>query len=319
MTSLAARAGAALHNIVTPYTQSLKINRVLKFAMDMRYNLVLGDYRRLRVFTNATDKLGSCPNESGHSGRNPQCHNPSKGGRCLINCIGGSKIYIHNAVVATLAKRINGKGFEAKPGEAIIHETVRKQADITVRPMSDIGEPFYVDVTVIQQQSNLKSAPRRKLSDEDHVICCEDLKGKFVSRNHIFQKGTSRKLKAYAEARRKEISQRGGLKPSVYSFAMDTHGSFCDTSILFLKKIAVVKFSNEPGSEPLIAWKRANWVQETCLLIQSTVLRAASLYFHRGLRKCFADDYELLFDSPVSRRLDNTVLGHSPPHIPAAG
>ena len=185
--------------------------------------------------------------------------------------------------------------------------------------MSDIGEPFYVDATVIQQETDLKSAPRRKLSDEDHVICCEDLKGKFVSRNHIFQKGTSRKLKAYAEARRKEISQRGGLKPSVYSFAMDTHGSFCDTSILFLKKLAVVKFSNEPGSEPLIAWKRANWVQETCLLIQSTVLRAASLYFHRGLRKCFADDYELLFDSPVSRRLDNTVLGHSPPHIPAAG
>ena len=126
-------------------------------------------------------------------------------------------------------------------------------------------------------------------------------------------------FKAYAEARRKEISQRGGLKPSVYSFAMDTHGSFCDTSILFLKKLAVVKFSNEPGSEPLIAWKRANWVHETCLLIQSTVLRAASLYFHRGLRKCFTDDYELLFDSPVSRRLDNTVLGHSPPHIPAAG
>ena len=48
-------------------------------------------------------------------------------------------------------------------------------------------------------------------------------------------------------------------------------------------------------------------------------LRAASLYFHRGLRRCFTDDYELLFDSPVSRRLDNTVLGHSPPHIPAAG
>ena len=38
-------------------------------------------------------------------------------------------------------------------------------------------------------------------------------------------------------------------------------------------------------------------MQETCLLIQSTVLRAASLYFHRGLRKCFADDYELLFTS----------------------
>ena len=46
-------------------------------------------------------------------------------------------IYLHNAVVATLAKRINGKGFDAKPGEAIIHQTVRKQAEITVRPMSE--------------------------------------------------------------------------------------------------------------------------------------------------------------------------------------
>ena len=55
--------------------------------------------------------------------------------------------------------------------------------------------------------------------------------------------------------------------------------SFCNTAILFLEKIAVAKFSNEPGSAPLLAWERANWVQETCLLIQSTVLRAASLYF----------------------------------------
>ena len=139
------------------------------------------------------------------------------------------------------------------------------------------------------------------------------------SRNHIFHKGTSGKLKAYAKARRQEIAQRGGLKPSVYSFAVDTHGSFCDTSIHFLKKIAVIKFSNEPGSEPLLAWKRANWVQETCLLIQSTVLRAASLYFHRGLRKCFANDYARLFDSSVCSRLDNDVSGHSPTHIPAAG
>ena len=68
--------------------------------------------------------MGTCPNELRH-GKSERSDNPSKGGRCLINCIGGSKIYIHNAVVATLAKRINGKGFDAKPGEALIHETVR--------------------------------------------------------------------------------------------------------------------------------------------------------------------------------------------------
>ena len=116
------------------------------------------------------------------------------------------------------------------------------------------------------------------------------MEGKFVSRNHIFLKGTSRKLTAYAEAIKKEISQGGKSTPAVYPFAMDTNGSFCDMAIIFLKKIAVVKFSNEPGSEPLLAWKRANWVQETCQLIQAATLPAASRYFHRGLRQCFTND-----------------------------
>ena len=78
-------------------------------------------------------------------------------------------------------------------------------------------------------------------------------------------------------------------------------------AILFLKKIAIVKFPNEPGSEPLLAWKRANWVQETCQLIQAAALRAASLYFHRGLRQCFTNDYAFLFDSPVNDRIDNMM------------
>ena len=43
-------------------------------------------------------------------------------------------------------------------------------------------------------------------------------------------------------------SQGGELTPSIYPFAMDTGGGFCNTAILFLKKIALVKFSNEPES-----------------------------------------------------------------------
>ena len=318
MTSLAARAGAVLHNIARQGTH-LKNNRVHKFALDMRYNLVLGDYRRVREFMNETDKIGSCPNESKHSGRNARSHNPSKGGRCLINCIGGSKIWMHNAVVSALAKRINGKGFVATAQESTIHQTVRKQADITVIRQTDVSKPLYVDVTVVQQESNLKSAPKIKLTKSDHIVTCEDIEGKFVSRNHIFRKGTSRKLRAYADARKEEVSQGGESKPSVYSFAMDTNGSFCDTAILFLKKIAVVKFSDEPGSAPLLAWKRANWVQETCSLIQDTLLHTASFYFHRGLHRCFPGDYDHLFNSPANSRLDNNTSGRSPIYIPAAG
>ena len=145
--------------------------------MDMRYNLVLRDYRRLRDFTNASHKLGSCPNESGHSGRNAWSHTPQRVADAVSTALVGP-IYLHNAVVATPAKRINGKGFDAKPGEAIIHPTVCKQADITVRPMSDVGKPFYVDVTVIQQESNLKPAPRLKLTTSNHIDRCEDMGGK---------------------------------------------------------------------------------------------------------------------------------------------
>ena len=167
--------------------------------------------------------------------------------------MGGSKIYLHNAITGILAKRINGKGFVATQSETTIHQTARKHADITVIRQTDIGKPFYADVTVVQQQSNLKSAPRLKLTKSDHIACCEDLEGKFVSRNHIFRKGPSRKLKSYAMARQKEISQGGESKASVYSFVMDTNGGFCDTAILFLNKIAAIKFLNEPGSKPLLA------------------------------------------------------------------
>lgn len=70
----------------------------------------------------------------------------------------------------------------------------------------------------------------------------------------------------------------------------------------------------------ILALKRANWVQETYLLIQATLLLTASFYFHRGLRKCFANDYALLFDSPVDSRINsNGVSGHPTTYVPAAG
>ena len=103
MTQLAARAGAVLHNIARTKSTYLK-NVDFKFALDMRYNLVLGDYRRLREVRRESDKMGSCPNPATHAGRNQQGNNPSKGGRCLINCIRDAKIRLHNVVVAVLSK-----------------------------------------------------------------------------------------------------------------------------------------------------------------------------------------------------------------------
>ena len=45
-------------------------------------------------------------------------------------------------------------------------------------------------------------------------------------------------------------------------------------------------------------------------------MRAASVYFHRGLRQCFTNDYAFLFDSPVNGRIDNDASGRSPTYIP---
>ena len=80
----------------------------------------------------------------------------------------------------------------------------------------------------------------------------------------------------------------------------------------------MVKFSNEPGSEPLLGWKGAIWVQETCLLIQAALLREASRSFHKGLHKCFTKDYEHLFGIPNNARIDNDASGRSLTYIPTA-
>ena len=148
----------------------------------------------------------------------------------------------------------------AKPGEYLVHRAMRKQANIEVGKHSDTSNPFYVDAIIVQQESDGTSAPKVKLKKSEDIDCCKDLEGKFVSRNHIFRNGTSRKLRVYANFRKRENSQGGESTPSVYSFAMDTNGAFCDIAILFLKKITMFKFSNESGSEPLLAWKRAPWI-----------------------------------------------------------
>ena len=61
-------------------------------------------------------------------------------------------------------------------------------------------------------------------------------------------------------------------------------------------------------------------MQATCLLTQATsLLRTALFYFHRGLQKCFAKNYALLFFIPDHTRINNDVSGHLPAYIPAVG
>ena len=51
------------------------------------------------------------------------------------------------------------------------------------------------------------------MTKSGHIVACEDLEGKFVSRNHIFRKGTSRKLRTYAELERKKFLKEANPNP----------------------------------------------------------------------------------------------------------
>ena len=61
------------------------------------------------------------------------------------------------------------------------------------------------------------------------------------------------------------------------------------------------------------------WVQETCLLIQATLLRTASRFFHKGLHECFDKDYEHIFHSPQHPGVEIIAPDTSPIYMPAAG
>ena len=58
---------------------------------------------------------------------------------------------------------------------------------------------------------------------------------------------TSTKLRAYATARMKEISQGGESTPSVYPFAMDTSGSLRSPIVLFVQCLVALRRFNSAG------------------------------------------------------------------------
>ena len=92
-----------------------------------------------------------------------------------------------------------------------MHRAMRKQANIEVGKHSDTSNPFYVDAIIVQQESDGTSAPKVKLKKSEDIDCCKDLEGKFVSRNHIFRNGTSRKLRVYAIPENERIPKEANL------------------------------------------------------------------------------------------------------------
>ena len=80
-----------------------------------------------------------------------------------------------------LVRCIHGKRFTPFARDEIMQVTVRKQTDIILSNLIDVQNPFYINVTIVRQQSNSKLTPRVKLAKSGHIDCCEDLEENIVT------------------------------------------------------------------------------------------------------------------------------------------
>ena len=80
-----------------------------------------------------------------------------------------------------LARCIHGKSFTAFAGDEIMQGTARKQTGIILSNLNDVQNPFYINVSIVRQKSNLKLTPWVKLAKSGHIDCCEDLEENIVT------------------------------------------------------------------------------------------------------------------------------------------
>ena len=139
-----------------------------------------------------------------------------------------------------------GQNLKAVIVEAHPFATVSTRTDISISSAEKPGEIlYYVDTTVTNAQQK-KIPSLKKLSDADNIVCCRDLLlNETVVNNHIFSE-TATKLRKYKGCH--DNACENGRPPSsiVVPFAADTLGNFCSAAVIFLKKLAKIKFAKIP-------------------------------------------------------------------------
>ena len=92
-----------------------------------------------------------------------------------------------------------------------------------------------------------------------------------------------------------------GRPPSsiVVPFAVDTLGNFCSVAVIFLKKLAKIKFAKIPGSKELQDLTASTWVNTTCRDIQTAIIKTCA-YNNRFALKCaFGESYNALYPGTI--------------------
>ena len=131
------------------------------------------------------------------------------------------------------------------------------------------------------------------MTDADNIVCCRDLLlNETVVNNHIFS-ATAKKLRKFKGCH--DSACENGRSPSsiVVPFAVDTLGNFCSVAVIFLKKLAKIKFEKIPGSTEFRDLTASTWVNTTCRDIQTAIIKTCAYNNRSALKLAFGEEYNI--------------------------
>ena len=137
------------------------------------------------------------------------------------------------------------------------------------------------------------------MTDADNIDCCRNLLlNKTIVNNLIFS-ATSNKIRKFKRCH--DNACENGRSPSsvVVPFAVDTLGNFCSVAVIFLKRIAKIKFEKIPGSIEFKDLTAATWVNTTCRDIQTAIIKACAYNHRKALKFAFGEEYDKLYPGAI--------------------
>ena len=109
----------------------------------------------------------------------------------------------------------------------------------------------------------------------------------------------NKKLRKYTLCHENARSNGDHSNSIIVPFAVDTQGNFCSVAMIFLKKIARLKFTNLPGDSSFKDQTCAAWVNTTCRDIQTAVIKTCAYNNRSALKRAFSEDYIKMYPGTI--------------------
>ena len=82
------------------------------------------------------------------------------------------------------------------------------------------------------------------------------------------------------------------LSSVVIPFVVDSLGNFCSVAIIFLKKIAKIKFEKIRGSKGFQDLTASTWINTTCRDLQAAIIKTCAYNDRSALKLAFGEEYD---------------------------